>query len=327
MEKIILNCEIVTPLLMHGADKKAELREQSFKGVMRFWWRAIHGNLDLKELREKEAEIFGDKQKKSSFRMKITNKKLTKINNQQLYNSITQNGIKYNFYSLIINKDQDSYESGAFNLEIFYKKEYEQELISTLNYVNFFGNFGARSRRGAGSIKFKNNKLLNFNGDSKEDLKNFINHNFVRHINNKYTTFAKHIYIFDPQDSWSEALELIAKHFKDFRFIHKSDTLETPNFGFPIRHRNGSIFQGGKIVNNKCKAFINRRGSPLSFKIFKNENNQFFPILVWFGGNLLPDNYKIVNKNNCKESDNPNEHIINNFINYLVTKGLHYEEI
>ncbi|MEO1928407.1 MAG: type III-B CRISPR module RAMP protein Cmr1, partial [Nautiliaceae bacterium] len=70
MEFMKIKCEIITPLLMHGADgKRAELREQSFKGVMRFWWRAINGNLGLKELKEKEAEIFGDTNKKSSFRM------------------------------------------------------------------------------------------------------------------------------------------------------------------------------------------------------------------------------------------------------------------
>ena len=75
--KISLQCEIVTPLLMHGADKDAELREQSFKGVMRFWWRAIHGNLDLKTLKKEENKIFGNTEHKSGFRMKITNRNLT----------------------------------------------------------------------------------------------------------------------------------------------------------------------------------------------------------------------------------------------------------
>jgi CRISPR-associated protein Cmr1 len=75
-KKMIIECETVTPLLMHGADGKTpELRPASIKGVMRFWWRAIHGNLPLKELREKEGEIFGNTERKSSFSIKIGNHK------------------------------------------------------------------------------------------------------------------------------------------------------------------------------------------------------------------------------------------------------------
>ena len=46
MEKIVFECESVTPMFMYGADGKTpELRPASVKGVMRFWWRAINGNL------------------------------------------------------------------------------------------------------------------------------------------------------------------------------------------------------------------------------------------------------------------------------------------
>ena len=69
---IKIKCETVTPLLMHGANGKTpELRPASIKGVMRFWWRAINGDLPLKELREQEAEIFGDTKRKSSFSIRV----------------------------------------------------------------------------------------------------------------------------------------------------------------------------------------------------------------------------------------------------------------
>jgi len=69
---IKIKCETVTPLLMHGANGKTpELRPASIKGVMRFWWRAINGDLLLDKLREQEAEIFGDTKRKSSFSIRV----------------------------------------------------------------------------------------------------------------------------------------------------------------------------------------------------------------------------------------------------------------
>ncbi|SHO81241.1 CRISPR-associated RAMP Cmr1 [hydrothermal vent metagenome] len=53
MEKIVFECETITPIFMYGADATIpELRPASIKGVMRFWWRAIHGDLKLDELKE-----------------------------------------------------------------------------------------------------------------------------------------------------------------------------------------------------------------------------------------------------------------------------------
>jgi len=71
-----INCQLITPMLMHGEDTRvAELRPPAIKGAMRFWWRAIHGNLTLKELKEQESKLFGgvgeDSAVKSSFRIKI----------------------------------------------------------------------------------------------------------------------------------------------------------------------------------------------------------------------------------------------------------------
>ena len=55
---------VVTPMFCGGADPKrsAELRLPSFKGVLRFWWRALAwGRLggDLKRIHEQEAKLFG----------------------------------------------------------------------------------------------------------------------------------------------------------------------------------------------------------------------------------------------------------------------------
>lgn len=53
---------IVTPCFSGGADHVAELRLPSFKGVLRFWWRAwawAHYNRDLEIVKGREDKLFG----------------------------------------------------------------------------------------------------------------------------------------------------------------------------------------------------------------------------------------------------------------------------
>ncbi|MCC7223226.1 MAG: type III-B CRISPR module RAMP protein Cmr1 [Chitinophagales bacterium] len=65
MQSITFTCEIITPMFLSGADGTTpELRAPSIKGAMRFWWRAMHGHLDLDKLKKKEAKIFGSPDEK-----------------------------------------------------------------------------------------------------------------------------------------------------------------------------------------------------------------------------------------------------------------------
>lgn len=54
--------DLITPAFLGGADRaKAELRVPSFKGALRFWWRALQGQHlhDAGKLRKREAQLFG----------------------------------------------------------------------------------------------------------------------------------------------------------------------------------------------------------------------------------------------------------------------------
>jgi len=336
MDSMKIKCEIITPLLMHGANgKNAELREQSFKGVMRFWWRAINGNLSLKELKEKEAEIFGNTSKKSSFRMRLKNKNIHKMT-YFAYKEELQNkyGLKYLWYPIMMVKKDDTpwlIEKGSFEIEFYFKdeesksksesSESKSEIIKVLNYINFFGNFGARSRRGAGSIKFESDDLIKFTGNSKKKFREFIEDNFEKNTNENYSTFAKEVYIFDSKKTWEEALNYLGELFSNFRKKHKGEVFnfKTPAFGFPIRHRNRDIFLGVKAKNNKCE-FLERRASPLIFKVYKVNENTYFPLIIWLEGKLLRDGYKIGKKiKKCKENElkEVDESLIKKFFNSL----------
>jgi CRISPR-associated protein Cmr1 len=51
--------QVITPLFMYGVGDEAELRTQSFKGMMRWWWRAVRAEEDTERLFEEEGDIFG----------------------------------------------------------------------------------------------------------------------------------------------------------------------------------------------------------------------------------------------------------------------------
>jgi CRISPR-associated protein Cmr1 len=60
MTSLTFHCEVITPMFLGGANPaKTELRAASVKGALRFWWRAMHGELPLDELKKRESEIFG----------------------------------------------------------------------------------------------------------------------------------------------------------------------------------------------------------------------------------------------------------------------------
>jgi len=57
MYSVSFELETITPLFMAGADGiTPELRPPSFKGMMRFWWRAMRADNDWKQLAKDEAK-------------------------------------------------------------------------------------------------------------------------------------------------------------------------------------------------------------------------------------------------------------------------------
>jgi CRISPR type III-B/RAMP module RAMP protein Cmr1 len=75
MKWVKFTCSVVTPMFMAGADGRTpELRPSEFKGIMRFWWRAIREDDDIEKLKEEEAKIFGgtEKEGKSKVAIRIT---------------------------------------------------------------------------------------------------------------------------------------------------------------------------------------------------------------------------------------------------------------
>ncbi len=144
MKTITFHCQTITPMFLAGADGKTpELRPPSIKGAMRFWWRAMNGHLDLKALKEREGDIFGNNEKRS--------KVVLGIENKGTINTHSQKPIHYKNYSTdAIAKNQ------SFDLKTtLYPNHFldEQKFVSFITLFFLLGGAGKRQRRGFGSIK------------------------------------------------------------------------------------------------------------------------------------------------------------------------------
>ena len=86
--------EVVTPLFLGGADPSTpELRVAPFKGMLRFWWRALYGSNDLKKMKSSEADIFGSTEKKSMLHINIVEASGIKVDRSNLPSGTEEHSI------------------------------------------------------------------------------------------------------------------------------------------------------------------------------------------------------------------------------------------
>lgn len=163
MYSFIAECKVITPMFMAGADGKTpELRPSEFKGMMRFWWRAIKAEDNIESLKSEENKIFGgtgDKEGKS--KVKIVVKENISSKNIFQYQPLPHHSAQNcefckdkckKFFSLFSIKPGTN-----FDLVLEIKGDDYVDLIKNLLFIEFtLGGFGKRARRGFGSIIIKN---------------------------------------------------------------------------------------------------------------------------------------------------------------------------
>ncbi len=157
---------IVTNLFMGNALQNAELRPPSFKGLLRWWFRAGGGSL------EEEKRIFGWTGRVS--RAGLVNLRISKQNTKNSHFSkefhreegfvISGSGLNYIGFALDerFKREQKGrrrrqYIEGTFTLEILFhplaSEEDIRKFFATLWLAVNLGNFGSRSRRCFGSLR------------------------------------------------------------------------------------------------------------------------------------------------------------------------------
>lgn len=153
--------KITTPMFLAGAEqeKTPELRPPSFKGLLRFWFRAVAlpklGS--WREVRKLEKELFGSTNQQSSLHLDLD---IAKAENVRSADFQRKYGLIYLGYGLVNfgGKLQRPHYKGSsvFTLRLLLKNNVSEEvrffLPLTLKALGFFGGAGARSRRGFGSL-------------------------------------------------------------------------------------------------------------------------------------------------------------------------------
>ena len=258
MEKLVFECETITPMFLGGADGNAELRPPSIKAALRFWWRALNGGLPLEQLKRQEAEIFGgsgDNEGKSKFSIRIMTDKVpnsSKDIKSKLWD--TQNkklktdseGIGYFLYPFLI-KDREYYINQKFTIVFAsFDKNILIEISKVFSLFIWLGSLGSRSRRGCGNITVNSyNCSFNLtiidpilNGFStKEDLKKHLEsimsnyYTKTKNVNNSYSNLSNmKLYILDPENDYHKALNKIGENYKQFRSRKQPDYNTVKNF-------------------------------------------------------------------------------------------------
>lgn len=204
-----LTFSVVTPLFLGDADgKTAAVRIPSLRGVLRFWWRASFQG-DLRELKNAEADVFGNTEKKSPLEISPAGQINVKTSSNDLPGGTYVDAgkgrqmsiIGYLGYGLQKNtggKEQREFiePEQSFSLAFLYPEHIEEDVQRSLSLLHSFSGMGSRSRNGFGCVQIEGKRLLGsvdipFTGEVK-DFTSFSQ-------NSRLFTFATH-------DSWVGAL-------------------------------------------------------------------------------------------------------------------------
>jgi CRISPR-associated protein Cmr1 len=153
-------------LFLGGADQRPELRAPSFKGVLRFWYRAVDPDFAMSEER-----FFGgvsDNAAQIPFLLRVVPTKLTEVNWSELRprrfdqgrgSSSTRSGLIYRGFPFGMRGEERSAIAPAQEFELcgaIIREEnnpaFRQALLPTWWLLGHLGGVGSRSRRGFGCL-------------------------------------------------------------------------------------------------------------------------------------------------------------------------------
>ncbi len=205
MKTIEATYKIVTPMFIGSADQKPDdgIRPPSFKGALRFWWRALHwgkfyqdcdGNetAALKALHQKESELFGSAVKDGKggqgvFLLSIKQpKSIAQDSSWPSSKPLGQSGFlgmglwesgdraKGNFQPHRIGLTSDH----PFTVNLCFRGQTSENDIKSIKHalkaLGLLGGLGSRSRRGFGSIALINMDEKEFRSDDLMSYKQTI---------------------------------------------------------------------------------------------------------------------------------------------------------
>jgi len=170
MQTIKATYRIVSPMFIGGADQSPSdgIRPPSFKGALRFWWRALNWSEypDLAKLHKAEADLFGSAAKdnkggQGKFLISMVTQSLAKTDKGALHGKFkSADGARYLAYGLMgaFGANAGKLERGCINdcqtftVRLAFRKEIDDSIIDALVVLGLLGGMGSRSRKGLGSL-------------------------------------------------------------------------------------------------------------------------------------------------------------------------------
>jgi CRISPR-associated protein Cmr1 len=279
--------EIITPMFLGDADQKAtSIRPTSIKGALRFWWRAMNGDLEPQALAEKEAALFGSTNGGGVFSLSVSS--LGKFQAQTDWPPADPNASSsYMGYGLTGDRQNPHREyipAGMFfEVAIHFHnsatKKDKTSLQSALEAFGFFGSLGSRARRGFGSIQLTQCNGIKVNALTSKSIKQWLNNNLPNNLKNKtqleYTAFSTDSYFALPdsinEKDYKSAHSKIGSAYKSVRA--SIPTKQRAVFGLPLKNVNESL----------------RRASPVFFKVIKSDKGTFQGLILFMPSQFHPD--------------------------------------
>lgn len=156
MPNIRLTLESITPLLMYGADQnEPELRGPSFRGILRYWLRAVLGATypNPPELYKQETRILGSTEQGSKVTLRLQpSKRMQAASDQWVMPERTSKGWRARY---------DAFPGGSsFRLTLSTHPldksgvlADDSALVKALFLMAHLGGLGKRARRGSGNLR------------------------------------------------------------------------------------------------------------------------------------------------------------------------------
>lgn len=292
MKQISLECETITPLFWGGADSRlVELRPPAFKGVLRFWWRAIRAF--TAGYREKEAQIFGGGQGsklKSAFTIRLDGQGLKDYTSTGKLpeHFCDVKGYKLNILEYLAYGTYD-YKKGVGNIfnRHYIKPGYkfrllidlkgdmhcQDELLEALQVFFLFGALGAKSRNGFGNIALTDSNPSEY----KPKLaalpdKNLLNKYLAQKEKPDFTAFSSHCKLFKTSkeyDSWHACLAALGTAYRECRL------------SLPLKERQ---YIGAPLIDQASReniARLERHAKPYFLRVHRTNNKRYTGYILY----------------------------------------------
>lgn len=327
---IEISYKVTTPMFLSGSehDISAELRPPSFKGALRFWYRAID-----KDFHDHERAIFGSSDKgfgQSQFLLQISEKKI------RTQKASAFNGLQYLGYG-VSGDDARFYikEECTFKLKIMFKPQVSDDNIKLVQQaiwaMTMFGGLGARSRKGLGSITatkvsgMDGHELPTLMPKSKLQLERCVQEFIQNHISKTTMPLPDHscwsnstrCVVFASANSGTRALQELQRILHKYRSsqsddcfdwaIHDRDRMRAfadtgilptapplrASFGLPHNYFFSDLATRYVDVNLMNGNTDGRRGSPLFFSVHQLPDNRTHIVATFLKAKFLPDDGEI----------------------------------